>query len=163
MVAQLARPIRFTVLRVDENQVDVGRNIQFAAAQFAHADDQQGLRRAGFAERGAVLRLQDLHQTGLRLLDAHFRQRRHRLHHLVQTGQPVEVAQDQLDHHLLAQLAHGARQLRFIVKVEAALPQQVLHFRAVARREVIFPQPIQQRRVYFQRAPGITAAAQRLL
>ena len=31
------------VVRVGEDEIDVGRNIQFAAAQFAHADDNQFL------------------------------------------------------------------------------------------------------------------------
>jgi hypothetical protein len=64
---------------------------------------------AGFAQRGAELRLQDLHQTGLRLLDAYLRQCGHRLHHLVEIGQTIKVTQDQLDHYLFAQPAHGTR------------------------------------------------------
>jgi hypothetical protein len=43
------------------------------------------------------------------------------------------------------------------------LLQQSKHFRAIARRGVIFLQPIQQQRVCFQHMPGITAAMQRLL
>ena len=40
--------------RVHKNVINVGRNIQFASTQLAHADDQQALRQPGFVERFAI-------------------------------------------------------------------------------------------------------------
>ena len=53
MVALYARAGGFTVFGVEKNQIDVGRNIEFAAAELAHADNVQLLRLAGFSHRRA--------------------------------------------------------------------------------------------------------------
>ena len=47
-------PRSVALLGIDKNVIDVGRDIQFAAAQLAHADDQQTLGPAGLVERFAV-------------------------------------------------------------------------------------------------------------
>ncbi len=43
-VARARRSARFAVLVVDKDQVDVRRHVEFAAAELAHADDEQVLR-----------------------------------------------------------------------------------------------------------------------
>ena len=49
-----ARRARVAVLVVDEDQVDVGRHVQFGAAQLAHAHDQQVLRDSVGADGNTV-------------------------------------------------------------------------------------------------------------
>ena len=106
------------------------------------------------------MRTQCLGQTGQAVLHTQFRQRGHGVHHLIQIGQPIQVTQNQLDHHLLAQNAYGSRQVGFIVQSKSGLLQQSLHFRAVAGRIIALVQPIQQGRVCLQGAFGITTALQ---
>jgi hypothetical protein len=57
VIADLARAAGFAAFGVDEDQVDVGRYIQFATAQLAHADDDELLHFAAVLADGlAVLR-----------------------------------------------------------------------------------------------------------
>ena len=35
--------MRFAVFGIDEHQIDVGRYVEFGAAEFAHGDDMQAL------------------------------------------------------------------------------------------------------------------------
>src|SRR6185437_16327435 len=47
LVRQDLRPARLAVLRIDEDEVDVGRDIELAAAELAHTDDDHLLSCAG--------------------------------------------------------------------------------------------------------------------
>ena len=81
------------VLRVDEDQVDVGRHVQLAAALLAHRQHHHLLRQARFgADRHAVLRHQLVHQRAELGADGEVGQRRHRRHHFGQVGLAVQVA-----------------------------------------------------------------------
>ena len=55
MVAQRTCTVGVAFFRIDQYQVDVGRSVEFGAAEFAHADDMQLLRCVvGGAARFAV-------------------------------------------------------------------------------------------------------------
>ena len=47
-----ARPLRISIFRIDEYQIDVGTKIELAPAQFSHADDDEGGFGAVFLGRG---------------------------------------------------------------------------------------------------------------
>ena len=55
-LASVARAVGLAVLRIDEDQVDVGRDVELAAAELAHADDDEILRAARVVARLAVQR-----------------------------------------------------------------------------------------------------------
>ncbi|TXT24789.1 MAG: hypothetical protein FD134_1385 [Gallionellaceae bacterium] len=66
VVGKRARAVAFAVFRIEKDQVNVGRHVQLAPAQLAHADHQQRLQRAALRpERLAVLRHQRPHQQSL--------------------------------------------------------------------------------------------------
>ncbi|KFE25729.1 hypothetical protein DN30_3617 [Vibrio cholerae] len=39
-----ARALRLAIFRISENQIDIGGEVELTAAEFAHSDDQHGLR-----------------------------------------------------------------------------------------------------------------------
>ena len=149
----------FAVFGINKNQIDVGRHIELAATQFPHADDQQLLGcLAMLAYRGAELCLQDSHQAALRVPHTNLCQRGHGLHDFIQIGQAVQVAQDELDHDLLAQYTHSFGQLRLVGQVQSREPEQREYPGAIAWSGIVVSQPIEQIWVGLQHASGITAA-----
>ncbi|MNE28964.1 hypothetical protein D3C80_1224290 [compost metagenome] len=74
-VIQLApSSLGLTVFRVGKNQVYIGREVQLAAAQFPHAEDQQRLGYALGVARGAPLTAAGLIQPVASADDQRFRQ-----------------------------------------------------------------------------------------
>jgi len=45
LIRQNLRATRVAVLRIDEHEIDVGRDVELAAAELAHGDDDQLFRR----------------------------------------------------------------------------------------------------------------------
>ncbi len=154
-----AATIGFAVFRVNENQVDVGRHIQFAAAQLAHANDEHFLWLLAVATNGrAILRVQQLRHAALRSLHHHLGQGGHGAHHLRQIGQAIQIAQNQLHHYPLPQLPHGTRQA-FLIAAIAVVTQKIQHVLAAKRRGVSGFQPVQQSRASVQSPADITATS----
>ena len=90
---------RFAVFVVREDQVDVRRNVQFATAQLAHADDQQVLRLAGFARRHAVHLGEFARVDRNRALDGQFGQCGRGRDDLRQAAGAGRIAEDQRRDH----------------------------------------------------------------
>ncbi|MNQ52716.1 hypothetical protein D3C85_667430 [compost metagenome] len=112
VVADAARAIRFAFFAVQHDQVDVGRHVQLAAAQLAHADDQHFLRLAGGGvARHAVHRGQIGGHAAVCLRHRDVCQRGHCADHFFKVGLAGQVAHDQHAEHALAQFAqhHPAR------------------------------------------------------
>ena len=98
------------VFGVDEDQVDVGRYIELAAAKLAHADHQQLLLPAGGRQRLAVALDQGGTQHVVGVTDRDLGEHRHGLGDLGQRGVAGEVAHDQMAQHPDAQLPQGRAQ-----------------------------------------------------
>ena len=98
----------FAVLVVDVDQVDVARDVEFACAELAHADDpEQGARAAGGRGFAVALR-QGLLHVAAGLLQGKFGQVGHGLGHLLQAGPGIAVQAQQAFEHQLAGDAQGA-------------------------------------------------------
>jgi hypothetical protein len=99
------------ILRVDEDQVDIGRDVQLEAALLAHGNDDHLLRPAGFlADRLAVQGHHLVHQGGGVLLNSKIGKTGDRGDHFVQVGLALQVAPDDGGQQQVAQAAHGAHQ-----------------------------------------------------
>jgi hypothetical protein len=94
-------------VRVDEHQVDVGRHVELAPAELAHADDQQ-LLRAGRAGRRAVL---GFHAHAVRVerrVEGHLGEVGHRAGDLRERREAGEVARGDPQHHACSEFAERA-------------------------------------------------------
>ena len=104
----LLRPRRIAVLRVDENVIDIGRDVQLAPTELAHADHHQALRAALLIERFAV----EIDQLAMVVIERevgrHVGEQGHALDHLGQRRQAAQVAQFDVGHRPLAQAAQRA-------------------------------------------------------
>ncbi len=97
MIRDAAAGVRangFAILVVDEDQVDIGRHIQFAAAQLAHANDEQVLRHSVSADRRAVVGRQFARLSRDGRLDRELGKRGHRGNDFRQLGSPTCIASD---------------------------------------------------------------------
>src|SRR6266550_7090002 len=84
---------RIPFLRIDEHEIDIGRDVELAAAQLPHADDDQLLRCAAFradgiAQRGGKLRWVGPYAGG----NANSPKVRNGVEHLAQSSAPGQVA-----------------------------------------------------------------------
>ena len=103
-----------TIVRVDENQIDIGRKIQFLRAQFAHAQDDQGLvpaiggfRHAPFPPLPGVKDLE-------RFVHAHVGQFGKVFQGLVQVGLARQVPPRDAYHLFSAEAAQAATERMFV-------------------------------------------------
>jgi hypothetical protein len=113
------------VFRIDEDQVDVGRHVQFAAAVLAHRQHHHLLGPAGFlAERHAVQGGHLVHQIGQVGLDREIGEAAHRGDDFGEVGAAVEVALDDGADEQVAQAAHGASERKIAVRAVLGLPLQ---------------------------------------
>ena len=96
--------------RVEKHQVDIGRDVELAAAELAHADDHQVLG-AEPAQRARNLELREI---------------AHRAANLVQACTPRQVARHHAQHHALPQLTQAALQARFVIALRAR--KRTCHF-----------------------------------
>ncbi len=104
MVGERAAPLGFTVFAVQHDEVDVGRHVEFAAAELAHAEDQHLLRQAGVRVKRRAVHLGHLGghaQVGL--LHGQVRQGAHGQCDFPQRGQSGNVAHHQAGEGALAQ------------------------------------------------------------
>jgi hypothetical protein len=101
----------FAVLGVDEDQVDVGRDVQFAAAALAHGEHDQLLRPPRFFAGGHAVGGHHVRREGGGMgLDGEVGETGHGRDHLVQAGPAFQVAPDDGADEQVAQAPHGARQ-----------------------------------------------------
>lgn len=121
MVADAARPVGLAFLAIEHDEVDIGRHVQLAAAQLAHAHDQHFLGQAGGrVARHAVHGGQFGRYAAVGFGHRQIGQRRHGAHHFLQRRLAAQVARDQRAENAFAQLAqhHAAgvdRQRRGVV------------------------------------------------
>ena len=105
------------VFRVDEDQVDVGRHIEFAAALLAHGQHHQVLRAAGFlAGRHAVAGDQFGGEAGDMGLDREVGEGGHGADHFMEFGLAAQVARDDGRYQQVAHAAHGPFQWQTITQ-----------------------------------------------
>ncbi len=106
VMADAARAVGFAFFAVQHDEVDVGRDVELAAAQLAHADDEHLLRFAGGrVARHAVHGRQFRRHAAVGGSHCHVRQRGHGAHHLFKRRLPGQVAHDQHAEDAFAQLA----------------------------------------------------------
>ena len=128
------------LFRIEKNQVDVRRHIEFAAAQLAHADHMQLQCRAGGVKWFAVARFQLAAQSMDAGCDGLLSERGDRLRDFVERRRTCEVALHHREQHVAAQNAHRSAQL-FRARKRAGHIGQALHHRRA--REPSAP-PFQQ-------------------
>ncbi len=150
-IADAARPGSLAVLRVDEDQVDVGRGVELAATQLAHGHHHHALRPAGGVERLAMHPGKLAVQAVERRAHTQFGQLGQRARDLGEVRQSVQIARHDQREHPFAQTAQKCPQ-RGIVAAGIAQPGRQM--RPFARRGQVFRQPFAQRR------RGVEATAQ---
>ena len=115
VVRELARPVGIALIRIDEHQVDVGRNIELAPAELAHADHRELLRlpgrRARRAEPGAQRRVGPIERGGDLLLG----ELAHRAADLGKIGAALEIARHDAQEHALPQPPQPSAQRNLVV------------------------------------------------
>ncbi len=130
-VGDRAAPIGVAVLGIDEDQVDVRRDVQLAAAELAHADDDEALACARRVARHAVAGDQrgfgDLQRGG----DGGIGDQRHALDDLGQVGPSREVAAGDARHGALLETAQRRLELVF---GERRFPEPGLQHGRIERR-----------------------------
>ena len=139
---------RLAFLGVDEDVVHIGRDVQFASAELAHADHHQPLRPAVAVERLAELGRELAVDEIERDVGGDIGQRRHRLDHLGERRHVAEVTHDQGGHDALAQRAQGDFQ-RFVVSGCRGRDEGV-HRGAVDRCRGVAGEPFRDRRARSQ-------------
>ncbi len=133
VIRELARAFGVAVFGIEKNQINIGRHIQFAAAELAHADHNQFLGvSAVFANRLAVGFDQAGAEKAQRGLHSKFGQGANGGDDFVELRKAVDVADDQACHHRLAKFAQTLFQTVFIVR--GRLFDIGLHFRPIECR-----------------------------
>ena len=105
IVFDALRPCGIAFLGVDENVIDVGRHIQLASAELAHADDQQALRPAGLVEWLAIGGGELTVVVIEREIGGEVGQQGHTFDDFGERRQAAQIAQSDVRHGLLAQAA----------------------------------------------------------
>jgi hypothetical protein len=110
MIGERARAaLRVAVIVVEKDQVDVGRDVQLAPAQLAHADHHQFLHLAGgLPDRLAVQRAQFLADHGNGRAHGKLGQVGHRSRDLIERRDAGQIALNQCTEDFIAQQAQGA-------------------------------------------------------
>jgi hypothetical protein len=139
VVVEPATTRRLPFLGIDENVIDVGRDVEFAAAELAHADDQQPLRLAAAVERFAEQLAQLPMDKVEREVGGHIGELGHAFDNFAQRRQVADVAHDQGRHHALAQLPQGA--LQALVAARRGLREKVAHLRRGDRLRGVLVEP----------------------
>lgn len=103
---------RLAFVLVDEDEIDVGRNVQFAATELAHAEHAKRELLPLGAARLAVKRFQIGRERSQRVLDRGLREVGHRPHDLVEIAGAGKVALHDRAEHLRAQAAQRPAQCR---------------------------------------------------
>jgi hypothetical protein len=132
------------LLGIDENVIDVGRDVQLAATELAHADDQQPLRLATAVERFAEQLAQLPMEEVEREVGGHISELGHAFDNFAQRRQVAEITHDQGGHHPLAQLPQGA--LQALVAGWRGLREKVAHLRRGNRLRGLLAKPVRDLR-----------------
>ncbi len=109
-IGQRLRAIRLAVLRVDEDEIDVGGHVELAPAELAHADHHEVLRGAVLVARLAVLGRQRAPVERDGGVQGGLGERRHVGADLGQIGARAHVAGERVHEDAAAQAAQFCRQ-----------------------------------------------------
>ncbi len=116
VVADPLGTARLAVVGVGENEIDIRRDVQFRAAQLAHAHDVQLLVLPAGGGWMTVTGGEIVMQPRQGVTDGGLGERRRRLHHFGERGDTAQVARHQIEHHALAQRAQNALEILFIAR-----------------------------------------------
>jgi hypothetical protein len=104
------RPARLAAFFVDVDEVDVGRHVELARAELAHADDPEVDPRAGFVERLAVALVELAAGGGERDVERGFGELGHRERHVFHSRVLLDVEHGQAFEHQVARDTQRTRQ-----------------------------------------------------
>ena len=123
LIVAFAPPVCRAAFGIGENQVDVGRDVQFAAARLAHGDDGEELGFAAVAARGRAVK-SDVVAVGIvqRGIDGEIGKTGDGLGYFVQTAQSVQVADNDLGDDVPPQYPELPRQTGFVFVFPQRLP-----------------------------------------
>ena len=108
VVADRRRPVRVTFFGIDEDEIHVGRGVQLAPSELAHAHHDEIERGAGFrAHRRTVTHPQPLCNVGCRARDGFVREGGGGRDHFGQICGTAKIAGDHAQHDALAQRAQA--------------------------------------------------------
>ena len=110
-IGERARAVRLAFLGIREHEVDVRRDVELAAAQLPHADDDEALWRSGFVADGLAVRRGELARMQRRRgVECNFRQRGDRCQHLGERRAPGQVAGKRMHEEAAPQHPQGRRE-----------------------------------------------------
>ncbi len=115
LVRDPARAVGLAALGIEEHEVDVGGEVEFAAAQLAHADDDEFLGLAGRRARRAIARRERARREGERSADRAVRERGQFAQRLVERREPGQVAPGDAHELVAAQAPQGIHERRLVV------------------------------------------------
>ena len=113
VVGKRARADGFAFLGIDQDEVDVGGDVELAAAELAHAHHDQPLR-AALAERPAELRFELALEQRLHRIDANVGERGHGGADFAEVGAARKIARHGAQEHAAAQPAQARAQSAFL-------------------------------------------------
>ena len=123
LIGALAFAVCAAVFRIDENQIQIGRHVQFETARLAHGHNGQMLRLLRICADGRTV------QAGVILMaerqggvGGEIGQFGNRARYFRQIGQAAKVARHDVRHHVAAQKPQLPCQLRFVFVRQDALP-----------------------------------------
>ena len=149
---------RLAVFRVDEDVVDVRRDVQLAPAELAHADHQHPLRPAllveRFAKLGGELPVQEIEGVVGRAVG----QLRHRFDDFGERHAAADVAHGQGRHDALAKSPQSSLQAFFVVR--RLVLQKLLEQRRVQFDIGVIVQPVDDLRTRLEQLAQIAAVRQ---
>ena len=115
LIVAAAAAVGFAGFGIDENQIEIGRNVQFKAAGLAHRHHAQMLLFAAVAaDRRAVKRAAAALGKFQRGIDGKIRQQRDAAGYFVQRRRAAQIAHHNLRQHMPAQHAQRGRKRRFV-------------------------------------------------
>ncbi len=153
---------RFAFVGINEDEVDVRRDIEFAATQLAHADGDELLRQSVIrAERLPVLPGQQPRMQLHRRFEGHLGELRHGAADLGQRSQSRQVAHERVQKQAPAQIAQCDRvRLRVVLRVDVGQrPADVVPGKRPGPR---FGEKVRESGLHGKRAIRITAERQRV-
>ena len=122
-VGKFRRWAGFAVFVVEEDEVDVGGDVEFAAAELAHADHDEVLGRSGNGAEGNAVAARKLTSVGAhRRPDGHFRKVRHALDHPEIIDRTRGIGRDEIENEFAPNLSERVGEaLRIVFALDGAL------------------------------------------
>ena len=151
----------FAVFRVNEDVVDVGRDVELAPAKLAHADHQQALRTSLGVQRLAELRGELAMQEVERDVGRYIGTLRHGFDDLGEGGLATDIAHDEGGHDALAQTAQHALEALFVDRCFGQ--EKLVHQPAVQAMVAKILEPEDNVRASFKQLAQVAAVGQGLL